>query len=95
MAGTQILPRTFPTPVIGLASIQACPSNPARVSLTVYNPNATATLAICALDTMAAIGGAGTITLPPGQGVELDGWTAGINAIASLATQQITILEFS
>lgn len=91
---TQILPRTFPTPTVTGTSGQVCPPNPARSALVVFNPNATATLAVSALDTAAVINGQGSITIPPGVGVTLSGWTAGLNAVTDASAVLITVLEF-
>ena len=95
MAGTAKLPRTVVTPGIGTSSVLVCPANPTRTALFVFNPG-TIQLSICADDTTAVSNGAGSITLLPQTGIELDGWTAGINAIAASGSNNpVTIHEYS
>lgn len=91
---TAILPVVVPTPVVGTSSVQVVPANPARQALAVFNANAVANIAICPLGTTPAINGAGSITIPPGLGVTLTGWTAGANAIADTPGSAITLYEF-
>lgn len=98
MPSTHPMPLTFATPVVGSsAPVTVIPSNVGRVALFVYNPNASVVLAICGPDVATPVlYGQGTITLQPQQGVELDGWTNALVAIASSGTSnQITVQEYS
>lgn len=87
-------PLPFAAPLVGVASAQVCPANPTRSALFVYNPSLTATIAISPTGLAAVINGAGSITLPPGVGIELDGFTTALLAIATAASTPITVWEF-
>lgn len=93
---------------VGTSSIAALGVNAARRRLIFHNPNATALVAFCpaangatSLPLAAAVNGAGSITLLPGEKFVVDkppepsspistGW----NAIASAGGSSLTILEF-
>lgn len=96
-ANTRPGPNTFATPLVGTSPIQVIPANGSRLGLFVYNPGTVATLAICGDDVVnPTVNGAGTLTLLPGAGMQLDGWTRALVAIASTgASNPITVMEFS
>lgn len=97
---TALLPRSFIAPLVGnVTPVQICPSNPGRISLYVYNPSATVTIAIAPADATPAVNGQG-ITIPPLTGVALGGpndyaFTNAIVAIASAGTTNVvTVWEW-
>lgn len=95
MASTAKLPRTTAALVGSVASTLCISQNLTRASLFVFNPGSVAVF-ISADDIAAQVNGAGSILLNPGVGIELDGWTAGLNAIAqSGSNNPLTIHEYS
>jgi hypothetical protein len=108
---TNPLPIGYGT-VVGLASGPVLPPNPSRGGLIFVNPNSSAVVAICpsvvaiqAQDGsgnwpqavgVAAIGGAGSITLNPGDKFILDNiqCTGGWNGITNTLNGVLTVLEF-
>jgi hypothetical protein len=109
----QIPPFTYPQ-TIGTASVPILAVNPARKKLIFNNPNATALVAVCPVGPtravggssapiVAAINGAGCITLLPYQTQEISGSTASGPqqamgsawvGIASAGGSNLTVLEF-
>lgn len=88
-----IVPRTTVSPNFGTAVVQVIGPNPTRQSLIVFNPNAV-TIAFGPLDLQPVINGAG-IQLPTLTGIQLFGWTAGVNMIAASGIANVaTLLEF-
>jgi hypothetical protein len=97
MPTTNIIPRTVSAPTVGTSAVLVIPPNPSRDGLFVYNPNLAATIAISPADSTPVINGPGTVTLAAGTGITLGAdfpFTQGLNAIASLAAQAITVWEF-
>jgi len=96
MPSTRPQPITAITPLVGTAVVQVISSNASRLGLFVYNPG-TVTLALCGPEIVApTVGGTGTLSLTPGQGIQLDEWTAALFAIAaSGVSNPITVMEFS
>jgi hypothetical protein len=95
MATTLPQPNPFAAPLVGTSAIEIAPQNVSRESLFVYNPSAAATIAIAPAGATPAINGANSITLLPQTGMQLDGWTAAVNAIASAPSTPVTVYEFS
>jgi hypothetical protein len=109
----QVPPFTYPQ-TLGTSSVTVLPVNPARKKVIFHNPNATALIAVCPVGPtrtvggstaliVAAINGAGCLTLLPYQTVEVSGSTASGPqqamgtawvGIASAASSNLTILEF-
>lgn len=109
----QLPPYTYPQ-TIGTGSVTILPVNPARKKLIFHNPNDSAKIAVCpigptravggsASPIVAAINGAGCITLLPYDRVEISGSTASGPqqamgsawvGIASAGSSAITIYEF-
>jgi hypothetical protein len=91
-------PNTFVAPLVGnVTPVQIAPDNFARVTLSVYNPGSVV-IALFGLDVTGnpGVGGAGTFTLLPGVGINFDGWTRGMQAIAASGTNNpLTIWEYS
>lgn len=82
----QVPPYTYPQ-TIGTASVSILPANPARKKLIFHNPNDSAKVAVCPVGPtravggsssliVAAINGAGCITILPYDRVEVSGSTA-------------------
>lgn len=112
-AFAQTPPYTYPQ-TIGTASTSILPANPGRKKLVFHNPNDTAKIAVCPVGPtrvaggsaaliVAAINGAGCLTLLPYQTQEVSGSTASGPqqamgsawvGIASAGSSAITILEF-
>ena len=113
----QVPPYTYPQ-TLGTSSVTVLPVNPARKKIVFHNPNATALLAVCPVGptrmpssppgpagapVVAAINGAGCLTLLPSQTQEISGSTASGPqqamgsawvGIASAAGSSFTALEF-
>ena len=109
----QVPPYTYPQ-TIGTSSVTVLPVNPARKKVIFHNPNDTAKIAVCPVGPtravggstaliVAAINGAGCITLLPYDRVEISGSTASGPqqsmgtawvGIASAGGSPLTILEF-
>ena len=113
----QIPPYTYPQ-TLGTSSVTVLPVNPARKKVIFHNPNATALIAVCPVGptrmpssppgpagapVVAAINGAGCLTLLPSQTQEITGGTpsgpqqqmgSAWVGIASAAGSAFTALEF-
>lgn len=109
----QVPPYTYPQ-TIGTSSVSILPVNPARKKLIFHNPNDTAKIAVCpvgptravggsASPIVAAINGAGCITLLPYDRWEVSGSTASGPqqamgsawvGIASAGGSALTVYEF-
>ena len=109
----QVPPYTYPQ-TLGTSSVTVLPVNPARKKIMFPNPNATALIAVCPIGPtravggspaliVAAINGAGCLTLLPSQTQEITGGTpsgpqqamgSAWVGIASAAGSAFTILEF-
>ena len=109
----QIPPFTYPQ-TLGTSSVTVLPVNPARKKVIFHNPNATALIAVCPVGPsravpfsptliVAAINGAGCLTLLPSQTQEISGSTASGPqqsmgsawvGVASAAGSSFTALEF-
>jgi hypothetical protein len=106
---TQANPNGFGT-TVGLTSGPAIPANPTRVGMIFHNPSSSVAVAICPAIVnqgtlgvytgnavgVAAINGAGSITMQPGDKFIVDNLscTSAWNAIASGAGGVLTGLEF-
>lgn len=109
----QTPPYTYPQ-TLGTGSVSILPANPSRKKLIFHNPNDTAKIAVCPVGPtrtvggsqsliVAAINGAGCITLLPYQTQEVSGSTASGPqqamgsawvGIASAGGSAFTVLEF-
>jgi hypothetical protein len=109
----QVPPFTYPQ-TLGTSSVTVLPVNPARKKVIFHNPNATALIAVCPVGPtrtvggsialiVAAINGAGCVTLLPYDRVEVSGSTASGPqqamgsawvGIASAPGSTLTVLEF-
>lgn len=89
---------------VGLTAAQAIPMNPSRQAIMFVNASGSAAIAICpavvnlgagAAPGVPVIGGAGSITMSPGDKFIVDtlNCTTAWEAIASAAGSQLTILE--
>lgn len=95
MASTSPQPRNFPAPLVGTSAVQIAPANTSRLGIFVYNPG-TNTLSVFGADVVnPTLQGPGTMTILPGTGLELDGWTNALQAIASGANSPVAVYEFS
>jgi hypothetical protein len=98
-------------PTIGTASVQILPVNPLRKRTIFFNPNATALVAVCpsgptrvsgGVAVVAAINGAGCITLLPQANMTIDGGAGPSQlympsawvGVASAGGSALTVLEF-
>lgn len=97
----QVPPYTYPL-TIGASSVTILPANPARKKLIFHNPNDTAKIAVCPVGPtravggspaliVAAINGAGCITLLPYDRLNLDNGAAASNPPLSMGSVWVGI----
>jgi hypothetical protein len=92
-------PIALSTPKVGVASVVVAPPNAHRAGLYVFNPSNTVPLWVAPAGTQAAVSGAGSIVIQPGQGMmfgppSMPPWTNGMSAIASGDGGPISVLEY-
>lgn len=87
-------PFTDASTTVGTSSASVLAADSARKTVTFHNPHATATITIHLTSGTAVLNGAGTVTLNPGDTLNLDGpgATGAFTAIASAAATPITIV---
>jgi hypothetical protein len=98
-APSHVSPTGLNVPTVGASSVQVAGPNQRRAGLYVFNPSNAVPLWVAPAGTLAAVSGAGSIVIQPGQGVmfgppNTPSWSNGMNAIASGNGSPISVLEY-